>query len=246
MDQLAHMNFGDLQRGYLEAGDRWCKHNVFTRSSALQEQLIVECQNLLLEIKAYKRAAQSKNNDEIANKCLHMQCMTNSIKSSLGMWVALKSKKFAESWSLLVDSQEYVGIARQIEDYEGARLLSERLRCVERSVFPAWSLYSSPGFTETIGDCSVCGHSFNGCQHIEGHIYCGRYCRRVNRKIIDVDHSALVTEPRDRRCIINSLSDDDGDMISNFTYEKTGKKSDGSGIATIETTIMSFSTLDLD
>ena len=60
------MNFGDLQRGYLEAGDRWCKHNVFTRSSALQEQLIVECQNLLLEIKAYKRAAQSKNNDEIA------------------------------------------------------------------------------------------------------------------------------------------------------------------------------------
>lgn len=243
---MEHTSFGDLQNRYLEAGDNWCRHNVFTRSSNLQQSLVLECENLLPKIKAFKRAAQSESMEEMANKCLHMQCMTNALKASLSMWVLLKADKHVESWGLLVDAQEYVGIARQIEDYEGARLLSEKLTSIEHAVFPSWGLYSSPGFTETIGNCSVCGLGFIKCDHIEGHVYCGSYCRRINRKIVNMDHSALVEEPRDRRCIINTLSNDDGEMICNFTYEKTGKMSSEGGIGSFESTIISLGTLDLD
>ncbi|ACF44814.1 hypothetical protein Ppha_2655 [Pelodictyon phaeoclathratiforme BU-1] len=51
----------------------------------------------------------------------------------------------------------------------------------------------------------------------------GRLCQRADREIVRVDHIAFVENPRDRRCIITKTSDDEGNEIDYFTWEKTGK-----------------------
>lgn len=56
----------------------------------------------------------------------------------------------------------------------------------------------------------------------------GRLCQRIDRKIVRFDHFALVKNPRDRRCIFTKISEDDGQEIDYFTWEKTGIKKDNS------------------
>lgn len=62
--------------------------------------------------------------------------------------------------------------------------------------------FNSPGIVESIGNCNICEAEYGKCNHIEGLLYCGIVCQRINRKIIEVNHSALVKNPKDKRCIL--------------------------------------------
>lgn len=103
-------------------------------------------------------------------------------------------------------------------------------------------------FVETIGQCSICRSGFNECEHIEGYIYMGRLCRRINRKPIKIDHSAIVENPCDKRCIINSIVDDDGNKIDYMTLKTLEKGIDmnDENIGSFEAYVMRFSKLDFD
>lgn len=199
------------------------KFSFYTRSTKMQHQKVSECEKYLVVIKHCKLQAIQQNNEYAANQFLHMQCMINALKSSLLMWIDLKKNDFENSWTHLVDAQEYTSIALRVNDYEGARNLETRLKCAEDSLFPGWEIYNSPSFVETIGKCSVCHAPFTECDHRENEVYMGSLCQRIDREIVRVDHLALVTNPRDRRCIITKTSDAEGNEIDYFTWEKTGK-----------------------
>ncbi|WP_017850579.1 hypothetical protein [Leptospira interrogans] len=51
------------------------------------------------------------------------------------------------------------------------------------------------------GQCNICKAKYHSCDHIEGMIYKGRLCRQINTTIPDINHTAIVQNPRDRRCI---------------------------------------------
>ena len=133
----------------------------------------------------------------------------------------------------------------KIKDYEGVRNLEKRLQAAEESIFPGWSLYNSPGFVETIGNCSICGELFSLCDHVENQIYMGQLCQRIDRNIVRTDHFAFVQNPRDRRCIITKISEDDGQEIDYFTWEKTGEKKDNSDGMHAEAIMFKIPTLDV-
>ncbi|MCU8019728.1 hypothetical protein L5M36_23035 [Shewanella sp. SM72] len=202
------------------------KFSFYTRSTVIQRQKITMCDDYLGVIKQYKHQAIERNNEHNANQFFHMQCVINSLRSFLHMWVQLKENDFENSWTYLVDAQEYISIALRINDYEGIRNLENRLNSAEESIFPGWKIYNSPGFVETVGKCSICHESFSVCDHLENEIYMGRLCQRVDREIVRTDHFAFVENPRDRRCIITKTSDDEGNEIDYFTWEETGKKFD--------------------
>jgi len=186
------------------------------------------------------------HSDEFAaNSLFHIQCMINASRSSLLMWVKIKEGKFNDAWSDLVDAQEYVSIALKVLDNEGVRNTEDKLNCFEKTVFPGWALFNSPGFIETVGECSICGQSFIQCDHIENNVYMGALCRRVNRKIIEINHVSLVKQPRDKRCVITQISDDDGNMIDYFTWEKTGKKNTNEDGMKLEGITYSLKDLDV-
>lgn len=239
------ISFNDIRSEYFDFIDSCGKFNFFTRSKRIQSEKVVECEHYLKVIKSYKKQVIGQGVEALANELFHMQCMVNASRSSLLMWIALKEDKFNDAWSDLVDAQEYISIALKIKDYEGVRNLEKRLQGAEESIFPGWSLYNSPGFVETIGNCSICGELFSLCDHIENQIYMGQLCQRIDRNIVRANHFALVKSPRDRRCIITKISEADGKEIDYFTWDKTGNKKDNSDGMRAEAILFKIPTLDV-
>ncbi len=195
--------------------------NLLVRSTRLQKEKIEDIEEYIRFIKSFKHQAASKGDERFANLLLHFQCMLRCVQSSLNMWLHLKDEDYQKAWSCLVDAQEYKDVALKIEDHDGVRRMEDFLTKVREVVFPPWGHYNSAAFSSTIGHCSICNESFGDCDHIEGLIYAGRLCRRVGVQILEGYHSAIVENPRDRRCIITEVSKDNGRMMDVFTLEES-------------------------
>ena len=237
----------EIHKNFCAFVDSCCKYNCFTRSIDLQKKKFEECNHFIAQIKLYKSQAVSANDEYIANQFFHMQCILNALSSVFSMWCLIKTDKYQKAWNSLIDAQEYVVIALKIEQYEGLLNFQSNLLSIEEAMFPSWKLYNSPGMTETIGICSICKENFALCDHIENQIYMGSLCQRIDREIIDYNHTAFVEKPRDRRCIITEISDDNGNMLDYFTWEKTGEKREISGdaLAHVTTVMLHFNGLDV-
>lgn len=242
-----NISFEKIGENFRDFIDSCGKLNFYTRSKRLQSEKVQECVAYIQEIKGYKAQAIEFESEPAANEFFHMQCVINGLKSVLEMWLALKNDDYQKSWSYLIDAQEYTCIALKIKEYEGVVNFQQNLIEIENAVFPSWALFNSPGFIESIGKCSICAESFVACDHIENEIYFGSLCHRVDRKVLEVEHTAVVEQPRDKRCIITKTSDDDGNMIDYFTLEKTGeKKSKQDGvIGHMEGVLFSIPSLDV-
>lgn len=241
------IQFESIVDSFLEFVDSCGKLNSFTRSKRLQSEKIDECEHFVQIIKSYKAQAIERSQEQAANEFFHMQCCVNALKSVLLMWITLKDEKYQRSWSYLIDAQEYTTIALKVKSYEGILSFQEKLNSIEDSVFPGWALYHSPGFIESIGKCSICGEEFIACDHIENEIYFGSLCQRIERDILELNHTALVEDPRDKRCITTHISDDDGCMIDYFTWEKTGEHVDEKegAIGHMKSVTFAFPSLDV-
>jgi len=239
--------FEQIAHKFLNFIDSCGRLNYYTRSKRLQGEKIKECDEFIQEIKIYKAQAVKKCIEADANEFFLMQCVVNALRSSLSMWINLKNESYQKSWSCLIDAQDYVCVGLKVRKYEGLLNIQKHLKSIERAVFPGWVKYNSLGFVETVGNCSICGKKFIECDHIENQIYLGSLCQRVDRKIIELNHSALVENPRDRRCTINKISDDDGNMIDYYTWEKTGenKKYNEDEVGHMECALLTMSSLDV-
>ena len=220
------VSFKEIHNNFCNFVDSYSQYSFYTRSINLQRKRVSDCENYLIVIKKYKFQAIDRENEYEANNIFHMQCVINALRSYLLMWIQNKENDFQESWTSLIDAQDYLSIALKINDYEGIRNFESRIKSAEHSLFSGSISYLSSGFTETIGKCSICKKSFAICEHIENEIYMGKFCQRIDRKILDVNYVALVKNPRDRRCIIINTSDDQGNEIDSFTLENTGEKFD--------------------
>jgi hypothetical protein len=221
--------------------------NYYSRALALQEQKIFEIGPRVVQMKAYKAQAVDRGEEELAKVFFHFQCMLRSVESALRVWVAIKGGDIDEGWRHLVDAQEYKDIAILAGDGEGVRTHERQLVAMEQALFPPSPLFNSAGFSESIGDCSICGSPFSSCSHIENFIYMGRLCRRTNKKFIAATHVALVEHPRDRRCVVTKQSNDEGRMINRFTLEDSGANaSHGDGAMMLEAVLMTSVELDFD
>lgn len=245
-DQNARpMTLGELQKECFEFIDICADLNVFVRSVDLQRRKISEIEVQVDRVKRYKRGAIESGHEIAANELFHLQCVLRSIQSSLLVWAEIKSGNACEAWRHLVDAQEYKDVALLTRDYEGLRNLESRLDRMREVLFPHFNLYNSPGWVETLGNCSICGAPFSTCEHIENCVYMGRLCQRIDRKVVEYLHSALVESPRDRRCIITKRSEGDR-MIDNLTYEDAGpRNAEGDGML-VEGVMFSLARLDLD
>ncbi|WP_448244053.1 hypothetical protein [Pseudoxanthomonas mexicana] len=198
--------------------------NLIVRSSKLQGAKIKEIDKFIAELKAFKRWAIDHEVERLANDLFHFQCFIRSIQSSLETWLNIKNNEPESAWHSLMDAIDYKDIALRIQDYEGIRKHEALLIGAKRLLFPEKMIFNSPAFRSTIGTCSICGAPFQSCDHIEDFIYSGRLCRRINISILEANHSAIVENPRDPRCIMTERSDEDGNMINMLSLELTGEK----------------------
>ncbi len=243
------MSFEEITLQYKNICDESLNLNFLVRATELQKEQVKKLENFKKQIKAFKYQAIERKNEFFANSFFHFQCSLNSISSVLNMWVALKEERYQDAWSLLIDAQEYISVAlRASDNHYGLEEYIKRLEDIEKTIFPGWKLFNSLGIIETCGNCSICGEVFDDCDHLEGLIYIGRLCQRVNRKPIEINHSALVYIPQDKRCIITKLSTEEGRMQDYMTLRFLEEKVDipKDSIASFQGIILTFEKLDFD
>lgn len=239
------VSFKEIHNDFCNFVASYNKFSFYTRSINLQRKGVSECEKYLLVIKKYKSQAIDRKNEYEANNLFHMQCVINALRSYLLMWIQIKGNEFQKSWVSLIDAQEYLSIALKVNSYEGIINFQSQMISAENTLFSGSKYYLSSGFIETVGKCSICKMPFTVCEHIENEVYMGEFCQRIERKMLSIDHVAFVDNPRDRRCIITSMSDDEGNEINRFTLENTGKKFDNQYGSHFEGLVFGITTLDL-
>lgn len=224
---------------------------IFVRDIELQKAQVAALTIQVEEIRQYKYQAIQNANEEAANLFFAFHNLLNSVKSCIESIICLKENDHQKSWHKFVDAEEFLDYAAlQKEKLFGLEDYHQHLVYMQKCLFPQWKIFNSAGIVETIGDCNICNVQYGECDHIEGLLYSGIVCQRINRKFIRADHSALVEKPKDRRCIITKISTDDGYMKDYMTLKVLDEKvkDDGSQEKhmNMQCILMTTSTLDIN
>lgn len=224
------------------------KLDYYVRNKNLQQERIKRIKNLVLKIHKYKENCKKKNEEQLANTFFLYQCVFNALISSLTMWIELKDNEPYKAWDKLIDAQEYISYALKVEpENETLILLQEKYKNIETSVFPGFPLYNSCGFILKGGICSICGKPLEQCEHIEGKLYYGSICKRIKVEEIDIDHTAMVPNPKDKRCVIHKFEFEPGKMYDYMTLEflENKKKPEEGTLGTMEMVLFNANELDI-
>lgn len=205
---------------YTAGVDDTPRYFAFVRDVGLQQEEIERLTKLKNRFKAFKHGAIEAGDEHGANVLFHIQCMVNAHISFLRMWVEAKSGKNTEAWSALMDAQDYVSYAlRADKNGTGIENFMAHLKKAEDVVFPGFRVFNSCGAVIRGGTCTICSQPFAACDHIEGKVYWGRVCVRVHYDVVELDHVAIVENPRDRRCVITEFTDSDNVRRDYFTWK---------------------------
>ncbi len=189
-------------------------------------------------VKEHKRQEVLNKNEDIANLFLYYQCAFNLKISHLNMCLSIKIGEPHTAWNYLIDTQEYFQYALRAFRVSGfasdsaiESLLEykKKLLAVEDVIFHRYPVYLSCGFRTKEGTCSICAQPIDSCEHIEEYVYMGRICKRIltENNYVAIDEISLVTNPKDRRCIITYYHKEDT-CIDYITRKKLPKKKDAS------------------
>lgn len=215
----------ELIEKYNVALESALKMNYLVRDSSLQEKESNNLKSLKNLIKGVKYQVIEHGDEKLANQLFHLQSALNSVSSLLQMWIAIKKEEYTAAWCLLIDAHEYLDLAMKAmqgnEGHWGLDVYQQKLKTIEEVCFPGFPLFNSWGAKTKGGKCTICKECYETCEHLEGLIYTGRLCVIVGYEVLEADHSSLVTNPRDRRCIINKISSNDGVMRDYITWRLT-------------------------
>ena len=197
---------------------------LFCRDQEMQKGM---ADKLEIEAKHYisfKNQAHDNNDIVFSDTLFGFHNLLNSIKFCLKSILALKSGNPNLGWSYLIDAQEHLEFAALAKKYlYGIDGYYDQLKMMENILYPNFTIYHSPGLIEESGKCNICNKSIDQCDHLVGVLYNGIVCFEVDKKLVAMDHSSMVTNPKDRRCIITKISTDDGYMMDYFTLKKLDK-----------------------
>ncbi len=240
------ITISEIIEGYNESIKEAANLNYFVRDIDLQKKMIERLNEFNQYIKFFKAQAKEKNNERDTNLLFHMQCVINSYISSLSIWLSLKESTPNVAWNNLIDAQEYLSYAiKSFDNGIGINEYKAHLKKIEDSIFPSFPLYNSLGLKIRGGVCSICNEPLEICEHIEGEIYMGSVCIRTDVSEIEIDHSAFVENPKDRRCIITEYELCPGKIHDYITLkyirDKDVSTSDG-----LKTTAVLYNMNDLD
>lgn len=157
-----------------------------------------------------KVSAREAGQCDEADYWFGVQSLLHALAHVLEVWIDIKERLPRRAWIHKIDAEDYLRISRlamaQSGFREGETAISTidfvigLIRSMDGSVFPPLE-FGSSGFTYTSAHCSVCGEDLAGCTHVEGRIYCGKYCTKVRVEDLVFDHVARVQHPHDRRSI---------------------------------------------
>lgn len=146
---------------------------------------------------------------DLLNGLLGWESVAAGLRAELSMWLNLKAEDPEAAWGDLVRAQTaFMDAMRAHPSFDHLRSELERLETIETVVFPS-QIFLSAGMIVRRAYCSICGESYDECDHIVGRPYWGELCRRVLTEV-EGNHIAIVKRPANKHCRITHFSDAGG------------------------------------
>lgn len=181
----------------------------FANLARAKEFQIESCKKLQIlqeKILEIKKIAIECKNENIANRLLYYQFVTQALLYELKMWIAFKENNPEKAWDFLISSQSYLSGA--VRAYEVGDLLDpyiEKLHLLEEFLFPNM-MFSSVGIEAQKRVCSICKREYETCSHIKGKPYMGELCHIIIEKC-KLEEISIVENPANKHCRMTSIKE---------------------------------------
>lgn len=161
--------------------------------------------------------------DEVFNDGFILKEFINLLEDYVSYWKLLVSDKFPESWSTLQDIQSQLRVIYRFTEEPRLPLLSHIERqCGELEKLYPYRVFFSSGIIIEEVECSICEKSIDSfeCEHIAGELYRGRRAYGIVKRVKQLDHVSIVTNPADKRCTVQIL--DTSEQFNGVSYLAEG------------------------
>ncbi len=208
----------EIYKTTIELGDKSLEYLPLSTNITLQENMVEELSKLIPWIKGAKAKLAESGDGEKANNFLYLQSTIYALISLINCIINTKKNDFQQAWMDVIDAEEYIALGTRLATEPDFILyLSKHREMIEKTFFPKIPIYSSLGSIVRGGKCNLCLSNYENCEHIEGTIYRGTLCRIIDQTNLTVNHTALVRNPRDRRCIPLEMENSNGKVEDIFT-----------------------------
>jgi hypothetical protein len=227
MNQEIEKTIEEIYTEVIALVDESRKYLPFSRDIAFQKDSIKKLQEQIPWIKSVKLAYSKTVDEKNANYFLYIQSCIYTLISMLSTIIFIKEKSYNLAWDSIIDAEEYIALGLRVAP-EPAFLeeLSRHRQMMEKVLLPDIPFYNSMGAYIKGGICSICRSNYGDCNHIDGLIYFGSMCKIIDVTDLKINHSAIVTNPRDRRCIPLNFESKKGFMRDIFTWIESEEKDD--------------------
>ena len=161
--------------------------------------------------------------DDVFNDGFILTEFVKLLKDYVSYWKLLVSNKYSESWSTLQDVQSQLRVIYRFTEEPRLPLLGHIERqCGELEKLYPYRVFFSSGIMIEEVECSICGKPIDSfeCEHIAGELYRGRRAYGIVKKVEQLDHVSIVTNPADKRCTVQIL--DTSEQFNGVAYLAKG------------------------
>lgn len=177
-----------------------------------------EYQDAEIHFTKIKQIAVELQDEQLANATFITRLYFHLFCNLASYFSLLQNKKYKSSWDTLQDCLDDIyGIGKFVDFDKRFELpfLNKLLKEYEK-LYP-YKIFASSEYVITKSECSLCGRPMNSllCPHIKGNLYWGEMAYENILEIKDINAVALVTNPVNKRCIIE-LADDTRSEVEKF------------------------------
>ena len=146
----------------------------------------------------------SNNDEENAKRCLLLESILQIQHNYLKTYKLILKNKHDSA--CIIDIENEIELIKPYIEVDFAKYKLDIVKDKNtkiQTLFP-YTLFFSAGYTVGNYRCSICGEVItlrHRCNHKKGQIYNGRWCFWIKENITNFDHVAVVTNPKDKRCI---------------------------------------------
>lgn len=201
----------------LKESERFC---FLTRGEEFQTRSIEKLKSVKSKVSKEKGNAISKKDEKNANLLLSAEFVVDALISELNMWIELKNRDYAQAWDLLVEAQGSLRSSSQASAEAGFNFdgYSYKLFLIEKVIFPK-PMFTSPGMVIESTKCSICGKTYDECDHLVGKTYMGKLCYQIVDKIKEIREISIVEEPANKHARITNFTEN-GITRDIFTWKE--------------------------
>lgn len=126
------------------------------------------------------------------------------------LWEKIACQNFSDSWNSLQNALDFLRIIKKFSKIN-IQFFERQLTELEKT-YP-YKVFASIGMSVEFFECSICGKNIDSmeCVHLRGELYSGEMASAIARNYVQLDHVALVKNPKDKRCVIRY--DDAGEQF---------------------------------